>query len=309
MPLTDSPQCRELLGHLFPTVDIESNLRPSGQRLVYFCRFRDSTPGTLQADWHQWGPVVLKISEDVHPTVIARLEKEREILNGLHSPFFPRLLYYDVFSSDPITDTRLPYRLFVTIEERIEGGPLTDCRAVFSREAAVSRLLLALVEGLTLLWDHPQRIVHRDLKPDNILIRPSGSPVIIDLGIIREQGMAGLTGSHWQMGPCTPAYASPEQLKNEKRFITYKSDFFSLGVLTYELLTGTNPFVTSAPEPLEVVAHRALTVQPPTLASLGLASPALSVLVERLMAKEPYKRPRTVRDLREVLQKIVGSDS
>jgi len=306
MPLTDSHPCRELLSHLFPTLDIESNLRPSGQRLVYFCRFRCGAAGTPQADWHNWGPVVLKVSEDVHPTVIARLEKEREILNGLHSPFFPRLLYCDVFSSDPITDTRLPYRLFVTIEERIDGIPLTECRPSFSKEAAVARLLFALVEGLALLWEHPQRIIHRDLKPDNILIRRNGAPVIIDLGIIREQGVAGLTATHWQMGPCTPAYASPEQLKNEKRFITYKSDFFSLGVLSYELLTGHNPFMVSPVEPLEVVAHRCLTIQPPTLEVIGLAGPALSKLVGRLMAKEPYKRPRTVRELRGALEEIVG---
>ena len=309
MPLADSPQCRELLTHLFPALDIESNLRPSGQRLVYFCRFKDGCKDTLQAQWDQWGPVVLKVSEDVHPTVIARLEKEREILNGLCSPFFPRLLYCDVFSSDPVTDTRLPYRLFVTIEERVDGVPLTDCRGAFATEATVARLMFELVEGLTLLWEHPQRIIHRDLKPDNILVRPNGRPVIIDLGIVREQGVAGLTGTHWQMGPCTPAYASPEQLKNEKRFITYKSDFFSLGVLTYELLTGNNPFMLTPVDPIEVVTHRALTLQPPALAGLGLASPQLSMLVERLMAKEPYMRPRTVREFKNTLQGIVGSGS
>lgn len=177
MPLTDSPQCRDLLSHLFPALDIESNLRPSGQRLVYFCRFGNGGPDTLQAHWDHWGPVVLKVSEDVHPTVIARLEKEREILNGLCSPFFPRLLYCDVFSNDPVTDTRLPYRLFVTIEERIDGVPLTECRGSFATEAAVARLMFELIEGLTLLWEHPQRIIHRDLKPDNILIRPNGLPL------------------------------------------------------------------------------------------------------------------------------------
>lgn len=111
------------------------------------------------------------------------------------------------------------------------------------------------------------------------------------------------------MGPCTPAYASPEQLKNEKRFITYKSDFFSLGVLTYELLTGGNPFALSPVDPIDVVAHRALTLQPPALAGLGLASPELSALVERLMAKEPYMRPRTVREFKDTLREIVGSGS
>lgn len=63
MPLTDSPQCRALLSHLFPTLDIEANLRPSGQRLVYFCRFRNDIAGAPRADWadtRQPDPTMLK---------------------------------------------------------------------------------------------------------------------------------------------------------------------------------------------------------------------------------------------------------
>jgi hypothetical protein len=120
MALTDSPQLRQLLTHFFPGIHIQQNLLPSGQRLVYFCRF---LPDTDTPDrWVDWGDVVLKISEDIHPTVIARLEKERDILNELKSPFFPTLLYYQVFTDDPFKDEKLPCRLFVTIEERISGA-------------------------------------------------------------------------------------------------------------------------------------------------------------------------------------------
>lgn len=304
MPLTDSPECREVLTHLFPGIQFESNLRPSGQRLVYFCHFLDQTEVKAQRGWVTWGSVVLKVSEDIHPTVIARLEKEREILNSLSSPHFPRLLYCDVFRDDPVTDKKFRHRLFVTIEERIHGAPLGDCKAGFASEPSVTLLTTQLVEALSLLWNHPQRLIHRDLKPDNILITTAQRPVIIDLGIVREQGSPGVTATHWHIGPCTPAYASPEQLKNEKKFITFKSDFFSIGVLTYELLSGANPFMTSPHEPLDHVVHKALTYAPPTLESIGRASPPLSSLVERLMAKEPYKRPRTVLELRLALESL-----
>jgi eukaryotic-like serine/threonine-protein kinase len=301
MPIVDSPNFRLVLQHFFPAIAIESNLRPSGQRLVYFCSFGKSGALPSQATWADWGKVVLKVSEDVHPTVIARLEKEREILNSLNSGYFPRLLYYDVFASDPVTELKLPNRLYITLEERVVGQPLSDCRPRFVTESSVGALILEMVRGLSLLWEHPQRIIHRDLKPDNILIRENGDPVIIDLGIMREQGTPGLTGSHWQIGPCTPAYASPEQLKNEKRFITYRSDFFALGVIAYELLSGSNPFMQSTVEPLELVVNRALTFHPPALHDIGRASLDFSRVVQRLMSKEPYQRYRTVREFTTAL--------
>lgn len=303
MPLVDSTENRTILSHLFPGIVVDSNALASGQRLVYFCHFEKSehTP-PIQKQWSTWGNVVLKVSEDVHPSVIARLEKEREILNELNSRYYPRLLYHDVFRDDPVTDTKFKHRLFVTIEERISGVPLDSCRERFTTEASVLLLLKHLVEGLTLLWAHQQKIIHRDLKPANIIIRDDNCPVVIDLGIVREEGSAGLTGTHWNMGPCTPAYASSEQLRNQKRLITFKADFFSLGVIVYELLTGKNPFVEAPHEPVEFVVNRALTEHPKSLFEMGLVSRPFSDLVERMMAKEPYMRPRTVEILAGELQ-------
>lgn len=305
MPLMDSAEIRDVLAHLFPGVHIESKALASGQRLVYFCRFeeKEEMPHPQRA-WKNWGGVVLKVSEDVHPSVIARLEKEREILNDMNSKYYPRLLYYDVFRDDPVTETRFKHRLFVTIEERISGMPLGSCRDRFKDESDARLLLQRLVEGLSLLWNHPQKIIHRDLKPENIIIREDDCPVIIDLGIVREQGADGLTGTHWNIGPCTPAYASSEQLRNHKRLISFRADFFSLGVIVYELLTGKNPFVESAHEPVELVIDRALREHPRSLFDLGLATRPFSELIERMMAKEPYMRPRTVAMLAGELQRL-----
>jgi serine/threonine protein kinase len=305
MALIDSSNLRQLLTHLFPGICIQENLRPSGQRLVYFCEFR-SDPAA-PSHWADWGDVVLKISEDIHPSVIARLEKERDILNELKSRFFPTLLFYQVFTDDPIRDEKLPYRLFVTIEERIKGEPLSSCQFVFSGQPRAVNLLRELVQGLQLLWENPRRIVHRDLKPDNIIIRTDGTPVIIDLGIIREQGSAGVTGTLWNIGPCTPGYASPEQLRNEKRTIDFRADVFALGVIVYELLSGSHPFKRSDTDPVDVVIHRTLNDILPPLDSLGCASTPLSSLVHAMTAKEAYRRPRTTRDLLEKLSAIEGA--
>lgn len=309
MPLGDSAAVRAVLAHLFPGINIERNVQPSGQRLVYFCRFAESTDVDSQKLWADWGDVVLKISEGIHPTVIARIEKEWEILRTLSSFYFPKPLYFDVFSADPVTEALIDPRWFITIEERIPGGPLCEETCRFESVDAVVQLLDSLCCGLELLWTHPKRIVHRDLKPQNILIRPDGSPVVIDLGIIREQGSPGVTGTLWPHGPCTPGYASPEQLLNDKLLITFKADFFALGVIAYELLAGKNPFRNSPSDHVHDVMDRTHTLDPPTLESLGKAPRTVSDLVTRLMAKQPFLRPRTVTALQQELRQLAANKS
>jgi serine/threonine-protein kinase len=302
LKLVDSPELRDQLVHLFPALQIESIVpTPSNQRLVYFCSFTNNSTVVTQKVWSQWGPVVMKISQDVHPSIIARLEKEIEILNGLQTSYYPKLYYYDVFSEDPISEKPFAFRLFVTFEERIVGNPLSACRDNYRSEEKAAELLLQLVDALRLLWEHPQKIVHRDLKPENIMVRPDGSIAIIDLGILREEGSGGVTMTDQPFGPCTPAYASPEQARNEKKFITFKSDFFALGTILYELLTGANPFMHSRSEPLFVVLDRAQNYCPPTLKDLGKASGGFSNLIEQMMAKQPYQRQRTIDGLRSQL--------
>jgi len=314
LPLEDSAQLRKNLVNIFPGLLIENEVpTPSYQRLVYFCHFRndqslftDEGLFELQSGWADWGSTVLKVSADIHPSVIARLEKEIEILNSLESKYYPKLYYYDVFSEDPVTEVQFPFRLFVTVEERIMGEPLSACKDRFQEEAAVLGLLLELVDGLRQLWEHPQSIVHRDLKPDNILISPDNDVTIIDLGIIREEGSAGVTATEQSFGPCSPAYASPEQTNNSKRLINFKSDFFSLGTICYELLANANPFWCSKDEPRELVFHRVQNEDPPTLKSLDLVSDGCSDLIEQLMSKEQFRRHRTIDALRTQVVSLLG---
>ncbi len=310
LKLVDSSDLREQLVHLFPTLQIESVVpTPSNQRLVYFCSFGGDSTVETQLTWPQWGSVVMKISPDVHPSVIARLEKEIEILNSLQSHYYPHLHYYDVFREDPVTEKPFPFRLFVTIEERIIGVPLSACRDNYSSEERAAQLLLDLIDALRLLWEHPQKIVHRDLKPDNIMVRLDGGIAVIDLGIVREEGSSGVTLTDQPFGPCTPAYASPEQARNEKKFITFKSDFFALGTILYELLAGSHPFMESRAEPAYVVLERVKNFCPPPLKDINKASSSFSCLVEQLMAKQPYQRHRTIDGLRSELTLLLKREA
>ena len=104
----------------------------------------------------------------------------------------------------------------------------------------IFKLYSSLVEGLSVIWD--KNIVHRDLKPENIIIRPEGMPCIIDLGIARFLDLESLTRTISPMGPCTPIYAAPEQLTNQKALIDPRTDFFGLGIIALELYLGVHPF-------------------------------------------------------------------
>jgi eukaryotic-like serine/threonine-protein kinase len=295
---SDSLELRELLCKLLPGLLIESVASPSGQRVVYFAKFRHPAPEQRI----KWGNVVTKVSEQLSPRQIAYLEKEIHLLNTLCSSYYPKLLYSEAFTRDPDTGENLPHRIFVSIEEQLAAKPLTECKKRFRNEGQVISLLLELIEGLNLLWSRPERVVHRDLKPANILIRDDGSVAIIDLGIVREEGTPGLTEDAAQWGPCTPPYASPEQARNDKKSISFKSDLFSLGTIAYELLTGTNPYVNPQSDSREDVLRKIQTYIPASLNSIGKSSPAFSRVVENLMKKEPFERFRTISRLKQELQ-------
>lgn len=301
MGTIDSKDLRQLLIKLLPGLIIDSTAKASGQRAVYFCHFEQA----LSPKFSEWGNIVLKVSEELQPKEIAYLQNEIAILNKLNSLFYPRLYYNEVFTHDPDTDDRLLNRMFVTVEELIISTPLSECAHKFRDPLKVCKLLINLIDALRLLWEHRPSLIHRDIKPDNLLIRPDGSVVIIDLGIVREEGSVGLTAMEAPWGPCTPKYASPEQANNDKDNINYKSDFYLLGVLAYELVTGDNPHVTSDDHTLGTMLDNVRFHQPRPLKESHGLNKSFSNLIERLLKKAPYQRPRSIEKLRKNLVQIM----
>lgn len=183
------------------------------------------------ATHHSLGDVVIKTSPITSFIGLERIKREVDLLKSLDSEFYPKQHHFNI----DVTANK-----FEIIEQYIEGDTLRNMAANFKDSQSIFKLLKVLIEGLTIIWS--KNIVHRDLKPENIIIRPNGQPCIIDLGIARFLDMDSLTRTLAAMGPCTPIYASPEQLTNNKGIIDPRSDFFSLGIISLELFLGVHPF-------------------------------------------------------------------
>ncbi len=251
-----------------------------GQKLVFVVN-----------DAHR-GELVLKIGGYRSQQALQRAQREVSTLSGISSQYFPEQYGFEI-----IDDHR-----YAITEEYLPGVSLAAVVADFAAEPKLINLLLHLTRGLSELWR--RRVVHRDVKPANILITPTG-PKIIDLGIARLLDCTSLTHSFAPIGPCTPAYASPEQLRNRKRDIDHRSDQFSLGIVSAQLaMSGTHPFDThliggdSVPE--NILGGRWARDN----IAARVSDPLLAV-VTRLLAPEPYMRYRRGKDILDSLEKAL----
>ena len=151
-----------------------------------------------------------------------------------------------------------------------------------------------LLEGLAAA--HQRGVVHRDLKPANVLLDRQGVAYITDFGVARSLGATGgMTQSGVIFG--TPEYLSPEQARGEK--VDARSDLYAVGLILYEMLTGTLPFRGGTPA--ETVMQR-IVRQPP---SLALARPELPrwlhALCDRLLRLNPAQRFGSAREALQAL--------
>ena len=175
-----------------------------------------------------------------------------------------------------------------TLKEKIEHGPLPITDAI---DAAVQ-------VGQGLAKAHEAGITHRDIKPANLMLTADGTVKILDFGLAKLAGAEGITQTGTALG--TVAYMSPEQLRGQE--VDQRSDIWSLGVVTYEMVAGQRPFKG---EQLQAVSVGILQSQPapPTGSRTGVPL-ELERVVDRALAKAVADRYQTVADLLSELRTV-----
>ncbi|MEW6493790.1 MAG: AAA family ATPase [Cyanobacteriota bacterium] len=162
-------------------------------------------------------------------------------------------------------------------------------------------LLIAIQLSSTLAQLHEHHVIHKDIKPQNILINPKTRQVkIIDFSISSCLSRENQTISNPQQLEGTLAYMSPEQTGRMNRSIDYRTDFYSLGVTFYEMLTGELPFHPN--DPLEIVhCHIAKTPRLPNELKPEIPQ-VISEIVMKLLAKTAEERYQSALGLKADLE-------
>ena len=211
---------------------------------------------------------------------LKRFELEARAISCLNHPNIVTI--YDVGSIDGVN---------FLATENIEGKTLRELKG----EVELNDVLdIAIQVCDALAAAHHAGIIHRDIKPENIMVRPDGYAKVLDFGLAKlgtvstdESRSLARTARGIVVG--TPAYMSPEQIADEN--IDYRTDLWSVGVILFELLTGTNPYKK---DDRQSTFQAILSADPPTPSSLNSEiSGALDDVLTTALKKNASDRYQT----------------
>ncbi len=205
--------------------------------------------------------------------VLRRFFNERQILASLEHPNIARLI------DGGTTDDGLPF----FVMEYVEGANILDYADAQNLDLD-ERLKLFREVCAAVSFAHQNLVIHRDLKPSNILITNDGKVKLLDFGIAKLLNSDAKNQTATQMQIFTPEYASPEQIKSEK--LTTATDVYSLGVILYELLTGTRPHKTDSKNISEIIKSVCETEPKPPSAAIWDSGFRISDLKETVSSNK-----------------------
>jgi tetratricopeptide (TPR) repeat protein len=226
-------------------------------------------------------------------SVIARFESERQALAMMNHPYIAQAL-----EAAAAEDGR-PY----FVMELVRGEPVTDyCAREKPPLSERLKLFLQICEAIQ--HAHQRGIIHRDLKPSNVLVTKQGAelvPKVIDFGIAKAIGEADareLLSTIEGQTVGTPEYMSPEQAGAIEAGLDTRTDVYSLGVMLYELVSGTRPYELTKRTAIEL--ERALRT-PPAAPGFGDIDAVALMAMERLPDDRYSSVAQLADDVRRVL--------
>jgi WD40 repeat protein/predicted Ser/Thr protein kinase len=275
-PSTDAP----------PGYAIEREIGSGGMGVVYLAR---------QAGLNR--PVVLKMIRaggTADPKALIRFLAEAEAVAAVRHPNVVEVYAYGDHAGRPYL--AMEFCPGDSLDKRIKAGDRFDPRAA-------ATLVAAVADGVGAA--HALNIVHRDLKPHNILLGTAGEPKVSDFGLAKRGVGADLTHTGQVMG--TPAYMSPEQAGGGTKFVGPAADVWALGVMLYELLAGTRPFVAESSE--EVLAKVLHADPEPIHKRLPDLPRDLGLICGKCLEKNPTDRYPTAVELATDLRRFVSGEA
>jgi class 3 adenylate cyclase len=232
-------------------------------------------------------PVVLKVLEASGKATsehLSRFIQEYSLLSRIDHPRVIRI-YDQGFTDD---------HAYIAMEYFERGDLRGELRAGMAKER-VLEVVVQVAQALEVI--HAHDIIHRDLKPENIMLRADGSVAVADFGVAKsllQQDNLAITQTLQGEVVGTPYYLSPEQVAGHA--LTPSTDLYSLGVMLYEMLTGSRPYQGDS---LDLLLARHLNAPVPRLPA---EHEGLQPVLEQLMAKRPEDRYRTARALLDDLR-------
>jgi predicted Ser/Thr protein kinase len=231
----------------------------------------------------------LKTSAMVEENVVTRFEREAKSLANLQHENIIHV--YDYIQERGA--------MFIVMEY-VQGIDLYDLLEKCGRLPYDVAAIVAMQVARAMDYVHYRGIVHRDIKPANIMVARTGGVKVMDFGIARDTSFGDLTEQGTGIG--TPAYMSPEQVLGDK--LDARSDIFSLGVVLYQMVTGSKPFVEdekkSAMHKIRLEKHDSVRALNPEIPR------ELSNIIDKCLEKQPRDRWRSAQHMVIALERFLA---
>ncbi|WP_411075387.1 Stk1 family PASTA domain-containing Ser/Thr kinase [Streptomyces sp. cmx-4-7] len=221
------------------------------------------------------------------PSFQARFRREAQSAASLNHPAI--VAVYDT-GEDYVDGVSIPY----IVMEYVDGSTLREL--LHSGRKLLPERTLEMTVGIlqALEYSHRAGIVHRDIKPANVMLTRTGQVKVMDFGIARAMGDAGMTMTQTAAVIGTAQYLSPEQAKGEQ--VDARSDLYSTGCLLYELLTVRPPFIGDSPV---AVAYQHVREEPQTPSNFDPEiTPEMDAIVLKALVKDPDYRYQSADEMR-----------